>query len=197
MSIIENENIRSVRGVGIYTKGKYSFGTKNNPTKVYSVWVSMLNRCYSTNFLSKNETYKGCSVVEEWHNFQNFAIWFEQNYIEGYQLDKDLLIKNNKIYGPNTCCFIPQEVNLLLVNKKRFRGKYPIGVSKDKNKFSAKIRKRNTQCFLGNYNTIEEAFYVYKTNKENYLKLIAEEYKQNLCEAAYDALVTFKINITD
>ena len=133
MDVIE----KKVLGKGIYRKGKYSFGKKGNPTKEYSVWLSMLTRCYNSRFLKNNETYIGCEVCDEWLEFQNFAEWFHQNYKDGYQLDKDLLTKGNKIYSPETCCFVPQEINLLLVRRQNRRGKYPIGVSRDKTKFAA------------------------------------------------------------
>ena len=182
---------------GTYTKGKFSFGKKGHPTKEYSVWLSMLNRCYNKQFQSKNETYIGCEVCDEWLDFQNFAEWFTNNYIEGYQLDKDILVKGNKIYSPETCCFVPQEINLLMVKRQRDRGKYPIGVSRDKKKMSAHIVIKAKQHYMGNYDTPEEAFAVYKKAKEDYIKIMAEEYKDKITTNVYNALLNYTVNIND
>jgi len=189
--------VKKVLGKGVYIKGKYTFGKKGKPTKEYSVWLSMLTRCYNERFIKNNETYVGCTVCDEWHNFQTFAEWFERNYIDGYQLDKDLIVKGNKFYSPETCCFIPQEINLLLVNRKRDRGIYPIGVSRDKNKLAANIDIKAKRKYLGNYNTIEEAFNVYKKAKESHIVSMAEEYKDKIPIEVYHTLLNYTININD
>jgi hypothetical protein len=188
---------KKVLNKGVYTKGKYTFGKKGKPTKEYSVWLSMLTRCYNERFLMTNETYIGCTVCDEWLDFQNFAEWFNENHIDGYQLDKDLIIKGNKIYSPQTCCFVPQEINLLLVNRKRDRGEYPIGVSRDKTKMSAHIVIKAKQVYLGNYNTVEEAFNAYKTAKEANILSMAEEYKDRISEKVYESLLNYTVNIND
>lgn len=195
MAIIRNK----IHGVGIVGEGKYSAGagTKNIHTKQYTTWYSMLRRCYDEKEHKINPCYKECKVCDEWLNLQVFGEWFDKNYIEGYQLDKDLLVKGNKIYSPETCCFIPQEINLLLVNRKRSRGKYPIGVSKDKTKMSAHIVIKAKQYYLGNYNTAEEAFNAYKKAKELNIISIAEEYKDRISSEVYNTLLNYTININD
>ena len=72
----------------------------------------MFDRCYYSGYQDNNPTYRGCTVAEEWHNFQNFAKWYEDNYIEGYQLDKDIKVEGNKVYGPDTCMFISKQENV-------------------------------------------------------------------------------------
>lgn len=188
---------KRVLGKGVYTKGKYTFGKKGHPTKEYSVWLSMLTRCYNERFLKDNETYIGCEVCEEWLDFQVFAEWFNDNYINGYQLDKDLIRRGNKVYSPQTCCFVPQEINLLLVNRKNGRGKYPIGVSKDKTKFAASIVIKAKKQHIKNFDTIEEAFHAYKEVKESNISAMAEEYKDKIPEQVYNALLNYTININD
>lgn len=75
----------------------------------------MLRRCYDKEFQLKNKSYQGCTVCEEWHNFQNFAEWFYQNYFDGACLDKDLLCCGNKTYSPDKCCLITRSLNSFLV----------------------------------------------------------------------------------
>ena len=59
--------------------------------KSYDVWHSMIERCYSKKSHKKRPTYIGCKVHKEWLYFSNFKKWFDENYIEGYELDKDIL----------------------------------------------------------------------------------------------------------
>ena len=77
---VKNPHHCSVVGIGFIGQGPYKPSTKYISLKSYSTWVSMLQRCYSNITLERQPTYKGCVVVEEWHNFQNFAKWFEEKY---------------------------------------------------------------------------------------------------------------------
>ncbi len=119
---VKNPYDISVYNVGYIGIGNYSTSKNGDHTKQYDYWNQMLRRCYDKQFQERQPTYKGCIVSEEWHNFQNFAKWFDENYyeIEGEKisLDKDLLKQNNKIYSPNTCCFLPQGINVSLVSSK-------------------------------------------------------------------------------
>lgn len=74
----------------------------------------MMNRCYGDKHKYSQYSYKGCTVCEEWHNYQNFAKWYEDNYYnceEELELDKDIIIYGNKLYSPETCLFVPKLVN--------------------------------------------------------------------------------------
>ena len=109
--------------------------------KTYELWLNMLKRCYSDKVSAKNSTYKKSEVFNEWLNFQNFAEWYYENYyeIEGenMHLDKDILVKGNKIYSPDTCVFVPQSINSLFIKSDKARGDLPIGVTKEHKKYSA------------------------------------------------------------
>jgi len=89
----------------------------------------MLKRCYCKDNLITNPTYKDCTVCDEWHLFSNFKSWMETQDWENKELDKDLLVYKNKAYSPETCCFVPREINLFLVLSDKIRGSYPVGVS--------------------------------------------------------------------
>ena len=101
----------SVAGIGYLGLGDYVTKINREHTKEYQVWRDMLRRCYETKSLEKRPTYKGCTVVPEWHNFQVFSAWFIENYILGYHLDKDIKITGNRIYGPDTCMFVTPAEN--------------------------------------------------------------------------------------
>lgn len=101
----------SIHGVGFIGDGNYSASTSGSNSKAYSVWRGMIDRCYCKKQQKKKPSYIGCSVCDEWHNFQVFAEWFYLNYIDGCHLDKDIKIKGNKVYSPKACMFVPVKEN--------------------------------------------------------------------------------------
>ena len=123
----------------------------------YSVWHGMLKRSFNLDFKNRRPTYLDVTCCDEWLLFTNFAKWFKDNYIEGYHLDKDLLIRNNKVYGPNTCIFITQELNLFLTLRDSCRGNLPLGVTLHKGRFRSQINNGKSHKYLGRFNTPEEA----------------------------------------
>lgn len=182
-------------------------------TKEFSYWAGMLKRCYNDVDLSRYPRYKRCKVEDEWFYLSNFSKWFNQNYYEcGNEkmcLDKDILYKNNTIYSKDTCIFIPERINILFTKNNAKRGNYPIGVyfNKRLGKFIAQVsklneNKKNTKkpIHIGVFNTPEEAFRAYKTEKEKYIKEVANYYKEkydNFPIVAYNALCDYKVEITD
>lgn len=101
-------------GVGYTGDGKYT--PRGKPERV---WQSMLLRCYSDSYREQYPTYIGCTVIEEWHNFQNFHIWFKDNYVDGYHLDKDLKVYGNKEYSKHSCTFVPNKINTFFSTRER------------------------------------------------------------------------------
>ena len=205
---VKNPYDKSVYDIGYIGEGVYKVSTNGKSTKAYEVWKKMLQRCYDPYELNKHQTYIDCYVCDEWHNFQNFCKWFEENYYEIPNkimcLDKDILVKGNKIYSPETCIFVTNRINILFIKRDVDRGKYPIGVcwDKERNKFIAYCRildKNNNRkkIYLGRYNTIEEAFLEYKHFKENYIKEVADEYKDLIPIKLYNAMYEWKIEIND
>lgn len=168
-------------------------------TTSYKTWKGMLCRCYYEKKRPCYPTYADCSVCEEWLTYSNFKKWFDENYIEGYDLDKDILFKGNKIYSPHACRFVPHEINSILLNRKRNRGILPIGVSKYRSRFVASMTVHNKSVYFGVFPTPEEAFQAYKVGKESHIKEVATAY-YNRGEIDYDiyqSLMNWTIEITD
>lgn len=194
---------------GYLGEGKYKILENGKLTKCYKTWNHMLQRCFDEKCQIKRPTYKGCTVCDEWLNFQVFAEWYYKNYyeIEGeiMHLDKDILVKGNKIYSAENCIFIPERINTLFTKCDKARGKYPIGVShyKQHNKYSSNCHvynfkeNKSKQIHLGYYNTPEEAFKVYKQFKESYIKQIADLYKDKIPKKLYDTMYNYEVEITD
>lgn len=191
---ISNPYHPSVCGVGYYGIGKYNSVTD---CKKYTIWSDMIRRGYSKEFKLKNISYKEVLVHNEWHNFQVFAGWFEKHHKEDFELDKDILIKGNKIYSSETCCFVPQEINNLFVKNNKVRGKLPIGVSKNGKKYIARVSKNGIIVKSILYITPEEAFYAYKDIKEQHIKEVADKWRGQITEPCYEAMYNYEVEITD
>lgn len=188
---------------GYLGEGIYKTRMNNKYTKYYSAWFHMLQRCYDPKFIEKHPTYEKCEICTEWHNFQVFSEWLDKNYykIEGERmnLDKDILCKRNKIYSPDTCVFVPQRINSLFIKSDRTRGNFPVGVSycKANKRYITYCKMNGKQNFLGYYDTPNEAFQVYKQYKEQYIKEVAEEYKNVIPQKLYEAMLRYEVDIDD
>ena len=124
----------------------------------YQAWKNMLARCYNVKYQKLNTTYVGCSVCKEWLTFSNFKSWMEQQDWEGKHLDKDLLFYKNNIYSPETCLFIDRRLNNFLVKCDKRRGEFPLGVSKNRTRFTASCwEDGNDRQYEGSYTTPELA----------------------------------------
>lgn len=196
--VVKNLLYPSVCGIGYEGVGKYS---RKEHVDAYIRWRNILIRVSSNEYHEKQPTYIGCSIFEEWLNFQNFAPWFYENfkyeYMKGWELDKDILIKGNKHYSPETCCFVPKEINSLFTKRQNHRGQYPIGVKKNCKKFSASCMIDNKDTPLGTRSTPEEAFYLYKPAKEKEIKRIADKWRGQITEKCYQAMYNYQVEITD
>lgn len=197
---VRDDSIPSTCGFGYVDIEGASIG--RNMTKEYQLWNNMINRCYNEKELSRNPTYKDCHVSEDWRYLSKFKEWAEKQIgydQEGFHLDKDILVKGNKVYSPETCCFVPKEINSMLTNSRRCRGAYPVGVSYKKRigKYVSQISKNGEAIHLGTYDTPEEAFYAYKPVKEAHIQSLAEKWKDQIDNRVYEALMNYQVEITD
>ena len=199
---VKDPYLPSVYGVGMLG-AKYPITINGVLTKEYILWKHMLQRCYSTTLKKKQPTYEGCEVSGKFKNYEYFYEWCNKQIgfgVSGFELDKDLLMKGNKVYSEPTCVFIPAEINLLLTKRTASRGNHLIGVYWDKtNKaFRAKVAK-NKGCseHLGYFNTEIEAFNAYKQAKEMFIKEQANKWKSQIDPRAYNALMIYTVEITD
>ncbi|RJX75707.1 hypothetical protein ACRZ5S_18010 [Vibrio scophthalmi] len=121
---------KNTYGVGFMGIGKY-----NTNSPAHQVWRGILSRCYS----DKYPSYKDVKVAEVWHNFQNFAEWFENLDWKGKAVDKDLLaLGRSKVYSPDRCVLLTKSENsklntlgyIKLLDDKEPFGKCRIVVSK-------------------------------------------------------------------
>lgn len=189
--------MKLIMGVGYNSGGNYKTKENGERLKAYQIWMDMIRRCYGENRQVRDLSYAGCSVTEEWHDYQVFAKWFsEHKYSDlGYQLDKDLLFEGNKIYSPDFCCFVPAELNSLLTSCSRVRGEYPQGVcwDKDKAKYKVQMNMNGRYKNLGRFGCVNEASNKYKTTKEAYVKERALHWRDRIAPEVFDALMAWEL----
>ena len=144
----------------------------------YGTWSDMLRRCYSEKYQSRQPTYKGCSVCEEWLTFSKFKAWMEQQDWEGKQLDKDLLKVGNKCYCPEWCIFVDRKINNFVTDSGASRGEYMIGVSwnSERGKFITNCGNPFTgkQEHVGRFTNELEAHLAWKKRKRELACMLAE-----------------------
>lgn len=195
----------SVCGVGV-VGNKYVVSEVNDDghrvcLKQYDIWRNMLNRCYSVKL--QQPTYKDCTVSENFKNYEYFYEWCNKQIgfnNDGWCLDKDLLIKGNKVYSEDTCVFLPQELNNLLTKRNRSRGNLPVGVCYNNvnHKFISQVCFNGViDKYVGSFETPEEAFYAYKQAKEDFIKQQASKWKDQIDHRAYEALMNYQVDMAD
>ena len=195
------DNLRpSVFGVGFI--GDEVTRTKEGRPLSYKYWVGMLQRAYCKKYKALKNTYIDCTTSENFKSYPYFKEWCERQIgygNKGWALDKDILVKGNKVYSEDVCCFIPPEINSIVVSKKSIRGCYPIGVTKHKKmtSFSSSVSIDGTMKYLGSFSTPEEAFLAYKEAKEQQIKVVANRWKDQIDPRVYDALMNWEVDITD
>lgn len=203
---VKNPYQPNVYEIGYLGEGKYS---RKTHTKIYDEWDKMLQRCYDPYFLNTHPTYRDCFVDSYFHCFQNYAKWREENYYEVFNekmdLDKDILNKKNKVYGAESCIFLPHRINSLFIKSDAVRGEYPIGVNyhKGNNKLVVQCsvieNGKKTRKHLGYFPLDKpfQAFTCYKQFKENYIKEVADEYKDLIPIELYKAMYKYEVEIND
>lgn len=203
---VKNPYYPMMLGIGMIGS-KYPSKVNNKQTKEYQAWKGMIYRCFDENTKSRNAAYKDATCCKEWLCYENFYDWLhsQENFDkwdnDKWTIDKDILIKGNTIYSPDTCCLVPNNVNALFISKKNYRGDLPIGVKRSRKSFIARCSNPFTEEreYLGSYSTPLYAFQAYKNYKENLIKQVAKiEYdKRNITKKCYNAMTEYKVEITD
>ena len=170
--------------------------------RCYDIWSSMLDRCFNEKIKQKYPTYRNCSMCDDWRYLSKFKEWYLHQIGHdqiGWCLDKDILVKGNKEYSPETCCFVPHQINCVVVSQKSSRGDNPVGVifKKENKKFCAGLAVNGSTHHLGYYDNNEQAWSAYKVAKETYIKELANKWNGQIDIHVYEALMNWKVEITD
>lgn len=193
---IKNYNHPSIYGKGYIGYGLYKPSSEGIKDPAYKIWSHILERCYSKQQHLNFPTYTDVTITSEWLNYQNFAKWFyeESNYAEGWEIDKDILSdENNKIYSPETCIFVPKEINSLVAFKKTSKNNLPVGITYRRGKYEARVQLNKKSKFLGNFENLETAYEVYKVEKIKIIRDIVLKYENILPQKVITTLK--KLNV--
>ena len=190
----------SVFGVGVV--GVNSISTHQKPHQEYVFWTSMLQRCYDLSYKLKRPTYIGCTSSNNFKYYPYFKDWCNKQVgfgNKGWCLDKDILVKGNKLYSEDTCCFVPREINSLFALSGNTRGLNPIGVqfNLEEGNYSARVSRDGKHCHIGTYETKEDAFLWYKEAKESHIKSVAKRWFGKIDQNVFNALMTYEVGILD
>jgi hypothetical protein len=174
------KNPRLTYGVGINDS---DYVTQCSSTRkicpYFLAWKNMLKRAYCKIERLNRPSYHGTSICDEWLRFSNFKVWMDSQDRSGKQLDKDLLFAGNKIYSPETCCFVSREINTFLTDSAATRGNLLIGVCIHKNtgKFMAQIRAQSKgREYIGIFDSELDAHEAWRKRKhEIALQLAAQQ----------------------
>lgn len=145
-----------------------------------------------------NESYKDCKISDEWADPGNFTKWYDANYIDGWEIDKDLLGWEDKIYSKETCCFLPPRLNLFMVNLRGvFEGKYKGWYYRERDGvFVATVSDTsNRKIHLGHFRTSDDAKIAYVNGKFRVLDSILIDYDKTLSPKIKDGFVSLKNKI--
>jgi hypothetical protein len=196
--------MKLVHGIGV-NEGLHPVTADGKITQEYVAWSSMLSRC-SKKYQEKYPTYKGVTCSENFKSYSFFHEWCNKQAGFGnkddngrsWHLDKDILLRGNKVYSEDTCVFVPSRINLTLTKRQNLRGECFIGIYWCKGAFTVQCRNNSDNpVYLGRFSDEKEAFLVYKTFKEKLIKEIADAYKCKIDERVYDILMAYEVNIKD
>jgi len=195
---VKNPNKISLYGIGYLGQGKHKVMFNKKETKKYRTWSHILERGHWDKTKSKRQDYEDLNVCIEWHCFQNFGDWFDtvynSNYMEKWHIDKDILIKGNKIYSPETCCLVPHDINVLFSNKTKENKDTPSGVTRRGKKFRAKCSMWKKPVDLGTFSSEIEAAITVKKAKEKYIKEVADVWKPLIDIKVYQAMYNYTVD---
>lgn len=194
----KDRTARHVHGVGMLGKGNFLSRTKiGGITREYGVWSAMMDRCYGRTDKDTARVYGDCVVSDDWQNFQVFAEWCQTQqelHHKGYALDKDILLKNNRVYGPYFCAFVPAHINSAVTLEKHTNTTgYPGVWVNGSGGFTAEITTNGSVQSLGTFKSAVIAYTVYRAMKEAYVKTLATVYKDGISEKVFEALSNWSV----
>lgn len=192
---IRNPYDKTIFGVGYIGEGEHKstteYGKIVHKGRCYNTWQNIIARCYNEYAKEDNSAYYGiCTICEEWKNHQNFAKWYYDNYYdigtERMHIDKDVLVKGNTVYSPDTCIFLPQRINMIFMEKPKTKDvDLPNAVYRCAKGYKASYNGKS----LGVFNTIEEAVEAHDCKMRIHIKEVTKEYKGRIPEYIYEALL--------
>ena len=193
---IRNPFHPTLYGVAYMGVGEHRAKINGKIVPHYSIWSGLLTRCYCPIRLKERPSYIGCRLSKDFLCYQNFAEWYtsHESYGLGYEIDKDLLVKGNKIYSADTCTLLPRELNIAIRVDRGKGSKLPVGVLENKvGGYTASLKISGKDNHLGTFKTVEEASIAYVKAKEAYVKEVSLKWKGQIDTRAFEALMNWTV----
>ena len=183
----------SVYGVGVVGK---NFDKGESHSLTYNTWNGMLQRCYDPKLKNKRPSYLMCEVDKNFLNYEYFKEWCHNQKgfgKKGFALDKDILIKGNKLYSEDTCCFVPTEINSMIAGLSS-KGDKVTGIYQNcKNgNWYLNTDYQNGHKKRGVFSDLKEAELEYLKLKTENIKSVAEKWKSQIDIRVYNALINWE-----
>ena len=214
VNITDLHRVRDGSVVDLLAKSNYNVGYIGygydpkcaESRKLFKIWSGLVQRCFDPLWKTRHKCYELTTCSEDFLCASTFITWSKSQigynsideFGKPFALDKDILLKGNTVYSPDTCVFVPREINNLILSNRKVRGKLPIGVTKTKEgKLRARVSINNKEVALGVFETSNEAFQAYKEAKERHIKEVANKWKDRIDQRVYYALMKYEVKITD
>ena len=167
----------------------YTLPTRAQELALYN---NMKQRC------NNKKGYENCVIGKTWEkDHEKLYTWYRNNYYtlpdgEPINIDKDILIPNNRIYSEDTCLLVPERINKFFINiHGTKKNGMPVGVTLDKKsqKYKASIYKNKKSIKLGTYGTPQEAHDAWRKAKIEHLLELIEHYKDIVPSEVTEAMM--------
>ena len=184
---------RTLYGIG-YLGCNDSLIDKDN--YIYSKWANMMQRCYDEEVHKKKPYYAQCIVEIEFQNFSNYREWHKENAMgdRKVDLDKDILIRGNTVYGSETCSLIPHFTNTIFENRGADTN---IVLNNDTGKYDVTMSILGKREEVGSFDTEEEAKQGFIDYKQDYIRKYARKCKGKVPNKTYEAIVNWVVETAD
>lgn len=174
---IQNKEVKDY-----FHRGKYGAckGCSHTDREAYKTWSNMIYRC------NNSKGYSSASICDEWLDFSVFLSWYDAQYKESHwHLDKDILSNGQGIYSPQTCCFLPPQINTFFAKHKKAKG---YSYNKRRKKYESYCRDRGKYVHLGMYEDSHSARLAYLRYKRSLLEELIEPYLDRISVEIYNAM---------
>jgi len=130
-----------------------------NKCPYYIKWQQVVRRCVSHEYKSKRPNVYA-ELCDDWNYFSKFKDWMSKQQWANKEIDKDLLVRGNRKYSPETCIFVEPRVNSFINDTRSKLTNLPKGCSKQANgKIIVQVRdwESGKRLYVGTFANVELA----------------------------------------
>lgn len=185
---------RTLFGIG-YLGCSDTLANKDN--YIYSKWANMMQRCYDEETHKLKPYYASCTAEIEWHNFSNYREWHKENAMGNIKvdLDKDILIRGNTVYGSDTCTLVSHFTNTVFETTRGIDTN--IAYNNTTGKYDVTMSVLGKRIDVGSFDSEEEARQGFIDYKQDYIRNVAKKCEGKVPNKTYEAMLKWNVEIGD